>query len=149
MVITTSQCYEPQNYGQTSLNERLTQWTLQSVWRWSNSRESWNLEAVTMIIFWMPAPIWQSAANSRSKIGTIWMLSRSPRGQWCDTCKARWGTDNWRGQTQAVWQITSKRFNKLVVRHIASHAPMMPKPGMTEHGGVLRNNLTTRKGIGH
>jgi hypothetical protein len=70
-----------------------------------------------MIIFWMPAPIWQLAANSRSKIGTIWMLSRSPRGQWCDTCKARWGTDNWRGQTQAVWQITSKRFNKLVVRH--------------------------------
>ena len=29
----------------------------------------------------------------------------------------RWGTDSWRGQTQAIWQITSKRAGKIVVRH--------------------------------
>jgi hypothetical protein len=47
----------------------------------------------------------------------ILMLSRSPKGTWCDYCKGRWGTNNLRGQTQAVWQITSKRYGKLIVRH--------------------------------
>lgn len=45
------------------------------------------------------------------------MLSRSPKGTWCDYCKMRWSTHDWRGQTQAIWQITSKRGGKLVVRH--------------------------------
>jgi len=46
-----------------------------------------------------------------------WMLSRSPRGTWCEYCKLRWSTHDWRGQTQAIWQITSKRGNKIIVRH--------------------------------
>ena len=29
----------------------------------------------------------------------------------------QWGVNHWKGQTQAVWQITSKRNNKVVVRH--------------------------------
>lgn len=45
------------------------------------------------------------------------MISRSPRGTWCCYCKLRWGTNHWRGQTQAVWQITSKRHGKIIVRH--------------------------------
>jgi hypothetical protein len=45
------------------------------------------------------------------------MLSRSPRGTWCDYCKMRWSTNDWRGQTQAIWQVTSKRHNKIIVRH--------------------------------
>ena len=45
------------------------------------------------------------------------MLTRSPKGQWCDYCKMQWGVNHWKGQTQAVWQITSKRNNKIVVRH--------------------------------
>lgn len=45
------------------------------------------------------------------------MLSRSPRGAWCDYCKMRWSAKDWRGQTQAIWQITSKRGNKIIVRH--------------------------------
>jgi hypothetical protein len=45
------------------------------------------------------------------------MLSRSPRGTWCDYCKMRWSAKDWRGQTQAIWQITSKRGNKIIVRH--------------------------------
>lgn len=46
-----------------------------------------------------------------------WMLSRSPRGTWCEYCKMRWSTNDWRGQTQAIWQITSKRGKKIIVRH--------------------------------
>ena len=66
--------------------------------------------------------------NSQSKIGMIWMLSRSPRGTWCDYCKGRWGSERKSvripetGEVKivpcdAVWQITSKRHGKLVVRH--------------------------------
>jgi hypothetical protein len=47
----------------------------------------------------------------------IWMLSRSPKGTWCDYCKNRYSTNNVLGQKQASWQITSKRYGKLVVRH--------------------------------
>jgi hypothetical protein len=58
----------------------------------------------------------------------IWMLSRSPKGTWCDYCKGRWGTERMSitipetGESKivpcdAVWQITSKRYGKLVVRH--------------------------------
>jgi hypothetical protein len=61
------------------------------------------------------------------------MLSRSPKGTWCDYCKLRWGTDNWRGQTQAVWQITSKRKNKMVVRHYCHHCAM---EAQTWHDGT-------------
>jgi len=45
------------------------------------------------------------------------MLSRSPRGTWCDYCKMRFGTECLKGQVQAIWQITSKRYGKVVVRH--------------------------------
>ena len=45
------------------------------------------------------------------------MLSRSPKGTWCDYCKNRHGTSSLLGQMQAVWQITSKRYGKLIVRH--------------------------------
>ena len=47
----------------------------------------------------------------------ILMLSRSPKGTWCDYCKNRHGTSSLRGQTQAVWQVTSKRYGKLIIRH--------------------------------
>ena len=117
MVITTSQCLEHQNYGATTWSEKLNQWTLQSVWHWSNSQELWKLEAITMITFLMPWHISQSQESSPSRIGTIWMLSRSPKGTWCDYCKNRHGTSSLLGQMQAVWQITSKRYGKLIVRH--------------------------------
>lgn len=45
------------------------------------------------------------------------MLSRSPKGQWCDYHKAQYGADHWKGQVQAIWQITSKRHGKVIVRH--------------------------------
>ena len=61
------------------------------------------------------------------------MLSRSPKGTWCDYCKLRWGTDNWRGQTQAVWQITSKRKNKMIVRHYCHPCAM---EAQTWHDGT-------------
>ena len=116
MVITTSQCLERQSYGQTSLNEKLTQWTLQSVWLWSNSQEQWKLNQI-LITSWTQSAIGQLPALSPLRTGTIWMLSRSPKGTWCDYCKMRWSTHDWCGQTQAIWQITSKRGGKLVVRH--------------------------------
>ena len=116
MVITTSQCLERQSYGQTSSNEKLTQWTLQSVWLWSSSQEQWKLNQI-LITSWMRSATGQSQDLSQSKTGTIWMLSRSPKGTWCEYCKMRWSTHDWRGQTQAIWQITSKRGGKLVVRH--------------------------------
>lgn len=45
------------------------------------------------------------------------MISRSPKGTWCDICKARWGVEHYRGQTQAIWQTTSKRYGNVIVRH--------------------------------
>jgi hypothetical protein len=45
------------------------------------------------------------------------MLSRSPKGTWCDYCKMRWGTNHVKGQIQAIWQITSKRAGRIIVRH--------------------------------
>ena len=116
MVITTSQCLERQSYGQTSLNVKLTQWTLQSVWLWSSSQEQWKLNQI-LITSWMRSATGQLQEALQSRTGTIWMLSRSPKGTWCDYCKMRWSTHDWRGQTQAIWQITSKRGGKLVVRH--------------------------------
>lgn len=117
MVITTSQSYEQRNSGAIISNERSIRWTFQSAWRYSKSAESWKLEEVMMITFSTPALTLLSPENTPSKIGQIWMLTRSPKGQWCDYCKMRWGVENWRGQIQAVWQITTKRHNKVVVRH--------------------------------
>ena len=116
MVITTSQCSELQSYGQTSWNVKLTQLTLQSVWHWSSSQDSWSLQSM-LIVGSMQSHFSQSPDTQQSKIGTTWMLSRSPRGTWCEYCKLRWSTHDWRGQTQAIWQITSKRGNKIIVRH--------------------------------
>jgi hypothetical protein len=62
------------------------------------------------------------------------MLSRAPRGIWCCYCKMRWGTDTLRGQTQAIWQITSKRHGKVVVRNYC-HACAME--AQTWHDGTL------------
>ena len=116
MVITTTQCYERQSCGNHTLKDLLSRWTLQSVWHWSRWQESWKLNQIT-ILGWMPLPTWQLPENSRSKIGMILMLSRSPKGTWCDYCKNRHGTSSLLGQMQAVWQITSKRYGKLIVRH--------------------------------
>jgi len=116
MVITTTLCYERQSCGNHTLKDQLNRWTLQSVWHWSSSRASWKLNQIT-ILGWMPLPTSQLPENSRSKIGMILMLSRSPKGTWCDYCKNRHGTSSLLGQMQAVWQITSKRYGKLIVRH--------------------------------
>jgi len=116
MVITTTQCYERQSCGNHTLKDQLSRWTLQSVWHWSSSQELWKLNQIT-ILGWMPLPTSQSPENSRSKIGMILMLSRSPKGTWCDYCKNRHGTSSLLGQKQAAWQITSKRYGKLIVRH--------------------------------
>lgn len=116
MVITTKLCYERQSYGNPTLKDQLSRWTLQSVWHWSSSQELWKLNQIT-ILGWMPLPTLPLPENLPSRIGMILMLSRSPRGTWCDYCKGRWGTNSLRGQTQAVWQITSKRYGKLIVRH--------------------------------
>ena len=146
MVITTSQYFEHQSYGQTILKEKSILWTLQSVWHCSNSAGLWKLESIT-IIFWTCAPISQLQENSRSKIGMIWMLSRSPKGQWCDYCGYRWGKDNWKGQTQAVWQITSKRGKKIVVRHYCHSCAM---EAQTWHDGTLwtfKEQIDYAKGV--
>jgi hypothetical protein len=116
MVITTTQCYERQSSGNHTLSDLLSRWTLQSVWHWSNSQELWKLNQIT-ILGWMPLPTSPLPGNSRSRIGTIWMLSRSPKGTWCCYCKGRYGTSSLLGQKQAIWQITSKRYGKLIVRH--------------------------------
>ncbi len=116
MVITTKQCSELQSFGQPSWVHQSTRLTLQSVWHWSSSQERWNLSQTT-IISWTQSDTGQLQDHSPCVIGTIWMLSRSPKGTWCDYCKMRWSTHDWRGQTQAVWQISSKRGGKLVVRH--------------------------------
>ena len=116
MVITTTLCYERQSCGNHTLKDQLNRWTLQSVWHWSSSQELWKLNQIT-ILGWMPLPTSQLPENSRSKIGMILMLSRSPKGTWCDYCKNRHGTSSLLGQMQAVWQITSKRYGKLIVRH--------------------------------
>jgi hypothetical protein len=116
MVITTTLCYERQSCGNHTLKDLLSRWTLQSVWHWSSSQELWKLNQIT-ILGWMPLPTSQLPENSRSKIGMILMLSRSPKGTWCDYCKNRHGTSSLLGQMQAVWQITSKRYGKLIVRH--------------------------------
>ena len=122
MVITTSLYSESQNFGQTFLSERSIRWTLQSAWRYSKSHESWKLEAMT-IIGWTPWHTSQLPESSPSRIGRIWMLTRSPKGQWCDYCKARWGIKDPRGQTQAVWQITSKT-KSVIVRHYCHFCAM-------------------------
>lgn len=127
MVITTSQCSELQSYGQTSWSENSNHLTLQSVWHWSSLQESWKLNQFT-ILGWTSAPTRQSPENLPCEIGMIWMLTRSPRGTWCDYCKGRWGAERKSvripetGEVKivpcdAVWQITSKRHGKLVVRH--------------------------------
>ncbi len=116
MVITTTQCYERQSSGNHTLSDLLSRWTLQSVWHWSSSQELWKLQQFT-ILGWISAPMQQLRENSQSKIGMIWMLGRSPKGTWCDYCKMQYGTSHWKGQTQAVWQITSKRHNQIIVRH--------------------------------
>jgi len=116
MGITTSQCLERQSYGQTSSSERLNQWTLQSAWGWSRLHELWNLESIK-IVGWIVSPISHKQDLSQSKIGMTWMLSRSPRGTYCDYCKMRWSVKDWRGQKQAIWQVTSKRNGKVFVRH--------------------------------
>jgi len=75
------------------------------------------------------------------------MLSRSPKGQWCDYCGYRWGKQNPRGQTQAVWQITSKRFGKLVVRHYCHSCAM---EAQTWHDGTLwtfKEQIDYAKGV--
>ena len=127
MVITTSQCSELQNCGQISWNVKLSQLTLQSVWHWSSSHESWKLNQFT-ILGWTSAPTQLLPESSPLKIGIVWMLTRSPKNTWCDYCKGRWGMERRTvkiPETQqfkivpqdAVWQITSKRHNKVIVRH--------------------------------
>ena len=81
-----------------------------------------------MIIGLTQSHTWQLAENSQSKIGITWMISRSPRNTWCDYCKGRWGTErktvtipetgkNAIVPQDAVWQVTSHRYGKLIVRH--------------------------------
>ena len=123
MVITTSQCLEHQSYGQTFSKEKSSRWTLQSVWHWSSSQESWNLASM-LIVGSIVSPISHKPALSPSVIGMTWMLSRSPRGTWCDYCKMRWSAKDWRGQTQAIWQITTKRGKNIVVRHYCHSCAM-------------------------
>ena len=36
----------------------------------------------------------------------------------------RWSTNDWRGQTQAIWQITTKRGKNIVVRHYCHSCAM-------------------------
>ena len=62
------------------------------------------------------------------------MLSRSKRGDWCDYCKVRWGTNTPRGQTQAVWTITSKRGARLIVRNYCHPCAM---EAQTWHDGTI------------
>ena len=74
------------------------------------------------------------------------MLSRSPKGQWCDYCKQRWTVSDYRGQTQAVWQITSKRHGKIVVRHYCHSCAL----GVQEWQGntwTLQEQINYAKGI--
>lgn len=153
MVITTSQCYERASFGPRIYGQRLSRQTWQSVWRFSKSQGLWELMQFTTV-GWIFAPMQQSPENSQSKtgnnseLGTLWMLSRSPKGTWCDYCKLRWGTDSPKGRTQAVWTITSKRAGgKLVLRHYCHNCAMEVQ---TWHDGTiwtLKDQIDYAKGM--
>lgn len=145
MVITTSLFSESASFGQTFSSEKSIRWTLQSAWRYSKSHELWKLEAMT-IIGWMPSHTSQSLENSQSRIGQIWMLTRSPKGQWCDYCKARWGTKDPRGQTQAIWQIISKT-KGVIVRHYCHFCAMDVQTRPEGSTWTLQEQLNYVKGI--
>lgn len=36
------------------------------------------------------------------------MLTRAPRGQYCDYCKSRFGVNNLKGQKPALWTVISQ-----------------------------------------
>jgi hypothetical protein len=44
-------------------------------------------------------------------------ITRTPRGTWCDYCKMRFGVNDVRGQSQAVWSIRSERYGRIIDRH--------------------------------
>jgi len=59
----------------------------------------------------------------------------------------RWGTDTPRGQTQAIWQITSKRYGKVIVRH---YCHPCAQDAQTWHDGTtwtFREQLEYAKGV--
>jgi len=60
-------------------------------------------------------------------------ISPSKRGTWCDYCKMKWGTSDVRGQTQAVWTITSFVHNKVIDRH---YCFTCAKEAQTWHDGT-------------
>ena len=144
MDITTLLCSEQRSYGQTFLNERLTQLMLQSVWHYSKSQGQWNLETMRIISL-IYARTRQSQGHWQLKTGMTWMLSRSPKGTWCDYCKMRWSTHDWRGQTQAIWQISSKRRGKAIVRHYC-HACAQEVQGWNGKTWTLQQQIDYAKG---
>jgi len=153
MVITTSRCSVQQNSGRHIWEPKLNRQTWQSVWHYSKSQGLWELTQFT-ILGWISAPTPQSQENLQSKtgrsseLGTVWMLSRSPKGTWCDYCKLRWGTDSPKGRTQAVWTVTSKRAGgKLVLRHYCHSCAMEVQ---TWHDGTiwtLKDQIDYAKGM--
>lgn len=44
-------------------------------------------------------------------------ITPSRKGTWCCYCKQRWGVSDVRGQTQAVWTMTSFVHGKVIDRH--------------------------------
>ncbi len=61
-------------------------------------------------------------------------ITPSKRGTWCDYCKQRWGVNDVRGQTQAVWTITSFVHNKIIDRH---YCFTCAKEAQTWHDGTI------------
>ena len=75
------------------------------------------------------------------------MLTRSPKGQWCDYCKMRWGTDDIRGQRPAVWQTTTKRHNKVIVRHYCHTCAMEIQTWTDGSVWKLQDQINYAKGV--
>lgn len=157
MVITTSQCSELRNFGAISSKERLTRWTLQSAWRWSNLQELWTMESI-LIVGLTRAVTGQLPQKQQSEIGLLWMISRSPKNTWCDYCKGRWGTERKTvtipetGKSaivpqDAVWQITSKRHGKLIVRHYCQSCADYVQAWPDGSTWTLKEQLDYAKGL--
>lgn len=75
------------------------------------------------------------------------MITKTPRGVWCDYCRMRWGINDPRGQEQAVWSVRSERNGKVINRH---YCYLCAKDVQTWHDGsmwTIKEQIEYSKGI--
>ena len=132
--------------GQLTSVGKSTRWTSVYVWHWLKFQESWKLRTVTVSSTWCHTQLLQGKVLSET--GTISvMITRTMRGVWCDYCRMRWGSNDARGQEQAVWSIRSVRHGRVINRH---YCFTCAKEAQTRHDGTLwtfQEQLEYAKGI--